>query len=188
MSRQKAGLRLEHDIAKEICELTDETVIPLRAGWSGNSAPPLPDLLVPYRGSLRAVEIKSSSQRRLTVEPSDVEDIMHWAQEMTEVDCYAYLSISFTHYELYTGVLPYPWDIEKSFEHFAAVCPFDSNVTKSGNLTLGHPTHYDDDATSKASGDSDGVALLRDLHNHDDAHRDTRKEIVAVHDVLRKFQ
>lgn len=187
MSRQSRGLKLEHTIASEICELTDKTVIPIRAGWSGNSSPPLPDLLIPYRGSLRAVELKSTSQKRVTIKPEDVEDIMHWAQEMTEIDCYAYLSVKCTHYELYTGVLPYPWDIQKSFEHFAAASPFDSNVTKSGNLTLGHPTHYDDDATSAVSGESDGVALLRDLHQHEGAHRDTGRDIVAVHDVLSRF-
>jgi len=187
MSRQKAGLKLEHNIAKEIADITDDTIIPLRAGWSGNAAPPLPDLLVPYRGSLRAIEIKSSKQRRLTVEPEDVKEICHWAQNMSEVSTYAYLSVKFTHYELYTGYLPHPWDIEKSFKHFAELCPFDANVTNSGNLTLGHPTHYDIEHTSARAGDSNGLALLRQLNEHSMANDDTGKDIVAVHDVLSRF-
>lgn len=187
MSRQKAGLRLEHDIASEVVELTDGTIIPIRAGWSGNGSPPLPDLLIPYRGSLRAVELKSSSQRRMTVEPDDVSDICHWAQDMTEVAAYPYLSVKFTHYELYTAPLRKPWDVQQSFVQYANECPFDANVTDSGNLTLGHPTHYDISHTSARSGEDNGLALLRSLDEHERANTDTHRDIVAVHDVLSRF-
>ena len=67
MSRQKAGLKKEHDLAAEIYDLTGGAVIPLRAGWSGNSAPPLPDLLIPLDGSLRALELKTSKQKRIVI-------------------------------------------------------------------------------------------------------------------------
>lgn len=188
MSRQKAGLRKEHELAKEIFEVTGGSIIPLRAGWSGNSSPPLPDLLIPYKGSLRAIEVKTSSQRRMVVDQEAVKDITKWALDMTEVPTYPYLTIKFTRYEAVTMRLQKPWDIEESFELMAEKqSPFDTNFTRGGNISFGHPTHYDCDVPSAQKSPGDGVALLRDLRNDVAANiAASDMETVGVHDVLKE--
>jgi len=50
-------------------------VMPLRSGFSGNQAIPSPDLLIPLDGSLRAIEMKTSSQDRLIISEDDVSDV-----------------------------------------------------------------------------------------------------------------
>lgn len=183
MSRQKAGLRKEHDLASEIYELTGGSVIPLRPGWSGNQAVPSPDLLIPLDGSLRAVELKTSGQKRLVVSQEDVQDICDWAMDMNEIPTYPYLTIKFTRYEAQTMRLYKPWDIEESFRIIDETSEFDTNVTRSGNLSFGHPTHYDCDITSAVKSTSDGAAVLRDLYNDNP---DGKKDKIGVDTILRE--
>jgi Holliday junction resolvase len=189
MSRQKAGLRKEHELAKEIYETSDGKVIPIRAGWSGNSAPPLPDLLVPYSGSLRAVEVKTSGQNRMVVKSEDLEDIIHWSMKMNEVPTYPYLTVKFTRYEAQTFRLYKPWDLQESLEHIANnESPFDTNLTRGGNISFGHPTHYDCDVTSAQKSPGDGLALIRDLREDSTANTDASEiETVSVYDVIREL-
>lgn len=189
MSRQKAGLRKEHTLAKEIYETSDGKVIPIRAGWSGNSAPALPDLLVPYNGSLRAVEVKTSGQNRMVVQREDLEDIVHWSLHMNEVPTYPYLTVKFTRYEAQTFRLYKPWDIDASLEHIAVnQSEFDTNLTRGGNISFGHPTHYDCDVTSAQKSPGDGIALLRDLREDVSANKNENEtETVSVYDVLKQL-
>jgi Holliday junction resolvase len=189
MSRQKAGLRKEHDLAKEIYETSDGKVIPLRAGWSGNAAPPLPDLLIPYNGSLRAVEVKTSGQNRMVVEREALEDIIHWSMNMNEVPTYPYLTVKFTRYEAQTFRLYKPWDIDSSLEHIAVnQSEFDTNLTRGGNISFGHPTHYDCDVRSAQKSPGDGIALLRDLREDVSANKNEHEtETVSVYDVLQQL-
>jgi len=188
MSRQKAGLKKEHELAKEVHDITGGSVIPLRAGWSGNSAVPAPDLLIPYKGSLRAIEIKTSKQKRMVVSQEDVEDVIHWSMEMTEVPTYPYLTVKFTYYEAQTMPLRMPWDVEKSFEVMADETPYDSKVTRGGNISFGHPTHYDCDVPSAVSSAGDGVAMLRDLRDDEYADIDRNgREPVSVYDVIKQM-
>jgi len=189
MSRQKAGLRKEHDIAREIHETSGGKIIPLRAGWSGNSSPPLPDLLIPYKGSLRAIELKTSNQKRMVVESDTVSDVMHWGLKMTEVSTYPYLTIKFNHYEAITMRLIKPWDIEGSLRHMAETqSPFDTNYTRGGNISFGHPSHYDCDITSAQQSPGDGAAILRDLRLDSFANMsDMELQTVSVYDVLRQL-
>ncbi len=188
MSRQKAGLRKEHELANEIYQTTGGSIIPLRAGWSGNSAPPMPDLLIPYKGSLRAVEVKTSGQKRMVVDQDAVEDVVYWAMDMNEVPTYPYLTVKFTRYEAITIRLTKPWDIEESFEFMAKYqSPFDTNFTRGGNISFGHPTHYDCDVDSAVSSPGDGAAMLRDLGDDEYANVDTsQRETVGVHEVLKQ--
>jgi Holliday junction resolvase len=189
MSRQKAGLRKEHDLAREIYEISDGKVIPLRAGWSGNSSPPLPDLLIPYKGSLRAIEIKTSGQKRMVVQSDDLEDVLHWGMDMNEVPTYPYLTIKFTRYEAQTYRLVKPWDLEASLEYLAETqSDFDTNLTRGGNISFGHPTHYDCPVPSAQKSPGDGVAVLRDLREDNYANI-TNKEIetVSVYDVIKEM-
>lgn len=188
MSRQKAGLRKEHELANEIYRASDGKVIPLRAGWSGNSSPPLPDLLIPFKGSLRAVEVKTSGQKRMVVNSEDLEDIVHWAMNMNEVATYPYLTVKFTRYEAKTMRLVKPWDLEASLEHMAEnQSPFDTNFTRGGNISFGHPTHYDCDVASAQKSPGDGIALLRDLRQdqYANTHSD-EMETVSVYDVIKQ--
>lgn len=188
MSRQRAGLRKEHTLAKEIYNTTGGSIIPLRAGWSGNSAPPMPDLLVPYKGSLRAIEVKTSGQKRMVVDAEAVEDVAYWAMDMTEVPTYPYLTVKFTRYEPITMRLTKPWDIEESFEFMAEnQSPFDTNFTRGGNISFGHPTHYECDVTSAQKSPGDGAAMLRDLRDDDYANVETADiNTVSVYDVLKE--
>jgi len=183
MSRQKAGLQKEHDIAREIYDITGGSVLPLRAGFSGNQSVPSPDLLIPLDGSLRAIELKTSGQKRLVIKQEDVEDIVNWAIDMNEIPTYPYISVKFTRYEVQTYRLKKPWDIEQSFEIIAEECGFDSNVTRSGNISFGHPTHYDCDIPSAVSSEGDGPAVMRDLY---DDNPDGKKDKIGVDTILRE--
>lgn len=192
MSRQSRGLQKENEIAREIYEQTGGTVIPVRAGYSGNAAVPLPDLLIPVAGSLRAVELKTSSQKRFSINPEDVEQVIDWSMNMTEVPTFPYLSVKFTNYELYTGRLTFPWSIEDSFEAWADDCPFRANVTDSGNLSIHHPTKMTrserDNAgvTSAQKSPGDGAAMIDQLKYDEYANTSADEmETVSVYDVLR---
>lgn len=187
MSRQKAGLKKEHELAKEIHDVTGGSVIPLRAGWSGNSAVPAPDLLIPYKGSLRAVEVKTSGQKRMVVSRDDLQDVLHWALKMNEIHTFPYLSVKFTYYEMQTMRIEKPWDLDASLEIMAEKSPFDSRVTRGGNISFGHPTHYPSDVIGASASPGDGVALLRDLRDDTYANLQNAKlDTVSVHDVLKK--
>mgnify|MGYP002762478494 FL=1 len=190
MSRQKAGLRKEHDLAREIYNTSGGKVIPLRAGWSGNSSPPLPDLLIPYNGSLRAVEVKTSGQKRMVVNSDDLQDVLHWGMDMTEVPTYPYLTVKFTRYEAQTYRLVKPWDIEASLKYMASEqSGFDTNFTRGGNISFGHPTHYDCDVPSAQKSPGDGVAMLRDLREDSYANVSNQDiETVGVYDVIKQLR
>jgi len=190
MSRQKAGLRKEHQLAREIYNTSGGKVIPLRASWSGNATPPLPDLLIPYNGSLRAVEVKTSGQKRMVVNSDDLQDVLHWGMDMTEVPTYPYLTVKFTRYEAQTYRLVKPWDIEASLKYMASEqSEFDTNFTRGGNISFGHPTHYDCDVPSAQKSPGDGIAMLRDLREDSYANVSNQDiETVGVYDVIKQLR
>lgn len=186
MSRQKAGLRKEHDLASEVYDLTGGSVIPLRAGWSGNSVVPAPDLLIPYRGSLRAIEVATSEQDRMVIKPSKLEDVIYWAMNMNEVHTFAYLSIKFSYYEMQTLRLEKPWDIEESLEILAEDAPFDVNYpTRGGNISFGNPREYDCGVIGANASPGDAAAMLRDLRDDEFANVDSNEfDTVGVYEVV----
>jgi len=185
MSRQRAGLQKEHDLASGIYETTGGSVIPLRAGWSGNSAVPAPDLLIPYKGSLRALEIKTSGQKRMVVKREDLEDIIYWSLNMNEIHTFPYLTVKFTYYEAQTMRLEKPWDLDGSLEILAEKSPFDTNVTRGGNISFGHPSHYDCDVPGASTSPGDDVAVLRDLREDEFANVDSAEmDTVGVHEII----
>lgn len=185
MSRQKAGLRKEHELARGIYDTTGGSVIPLRAGWSGNQGIPAPDLLIPYKGSLRALEIKTSGQKRMVVKREDLEDVIYWAMNMNEIHTFPYLTIKFTYYEAQTLRIEKPWDLDGSLEIMKEKSPFDTNVTRGGNISFGHPTHYDCDVPGSNASPGDEVAVLRDLRADEFANVDSAEmDTVGVHEVI----
>jgi Holliday junction resolvase len=193
MSRQSRGLQKENEIAREIFETTGGAVIPVRAGYSGNSAVPLPDLLIPVAGSLRAVEMKTSSQNRFSVKPDAVEQIIDWSMNMTEVPTFPYLAVKFNNYEVYTGRLAMPWDIQQSFEVWAADSPFEANVTDAGNLSVHNPTKLTrtqrdkNGVTSARKSPGDGVAMVNQLKVDEYANVSAdEQETVSVYNVLKQ--
>jgi len=181
MSRQSAGLQKEHEIATEIYEATGGSVMPLRSGFSGNQSIPSPDLLIPLDGSLRAVEMKTSSQDRLVISAEDVEDVLTWSMKMNEIATYPYLAIKFTRYEVQTYRLKKPWDADDSFEIIAGESRYDTNIAPSGNISFGHPTKYDCDVPSAIVSSGDGAAMIRDLY---DDNPEGRKDKIGVNTVL----
>jgi Holliday junction resolvase len=185
MSRQKAGLKKEHDLARGVYDVTGGSVIPLRAGWSGNSAVPAPDLLIPYKGSLRAVEVKTSNQKRMVVTREDLEDIVDWAMNMNEIHTFPYLSVKFSYYEMQTMRLEKPWDLNASLEILSETSPFDTNVTRGGNISFGNPRDYDCDVIGANASPGDEVALLRDLREDEFANVESvEMDTVGVHEVI----
>jgi len=185
MSRQKAGLQFEHDLARGVYDTTGGSVIPLRAGWSGNSSVPAPDLLIPFKGSLRAVEVKSSNQKRMVVDRDDLKDVIDWALNMNEMYTFPYLSVKFSYYEMQTMRLEKPWDIDGCLNMLDKTCPFDSNVTRGGNISFGNPSEYDSEVIGANASVGDPVALLRDLREDSFANvESTEMDTVGVHEVI----
>lgn len=187
MSRQKAGLRKEHSLAQDIYETSGGSIIPLRAGWSGNSAVPAPDLLIPYRGTLRALEIKTSNQKRMVVESEDLEDVVKWAMDMTEVSTFPYLTVKFSYYEAQTMRIQKPWDIDASLDLMVENAPFEARRTRGGNISFGNPSNYDSDVVGANASPGDGVAVVRDLKEDEYASRDdSGLDTVGVYEVLKE--
>jgi Holliday junction resolvase len=185
MSRQKAGLQFEHDLASDVYETTGGSVIPLRAGWSGNSSVPAPDLLIPFKGSLRAVEIKTSNQKRMVVQSEDLEDVLDWAMNMNEIHTFPYLCVKFSYYEMQTMRLEKPWDIDSCLSIIEENAPFDANVTRGGNISFGNPSDYDSEVIGASASPGDDAALLRDLRADSFANVDsTEMDTVGVYEVL----
>jgi Holliday junction resolvase len=188
MSRQKAGLQFEHDIASDVYETTGGSVIPLRAGWSGNSSVPAPDLLIPFKGSLRAVEIKTSNQKRIVVDRDDLKDVINWSMNMNEIYTFPYLSIKFSYYEMQTMRLEKPWDVDECLDILDKTAPFDTNVTRGGNISFGNPSEYDCEVIGANKSPGDHVALLRDLREDEFANVDSNEmDTVGVYEVVNDF-
>lgn len=187
MSRQSRGLQKEHELATEIYETTGGSVIPLRASWSGNTRVPAPDLLIPFKGSLRAIEVKTSNQKRMVVKCEDLEDVIYWSMNMNEIHTFPYLAIKFSYYEVQTMRLERPWDLDESLEILAEKSPFDARTTRGGNISFGHPKHYESDVKSASKSPGDGAAVLRDLRADEFANVDsTELDTVGVYEVIAK--
>lgn len=189
MSRQKAGLQKEHDLAQGVYDLTGGSVIPLRAGWSGNSAVPAPDLLIPFKGSLRAIEIKTSNQKRMVVQREDLQDVIDWAMDMNEIYTFPYLSVKFSYYQMQTMRLEKPWDIDACLDILERTSPFDANVTRGGNISFGNPSDYDSDVVGANASPGDAAALLRDLRSDEFANVDSNEmDTVGVYEVVNELR
>jgi len=174
MTSQKQGLQYEHDLAADVFEVTDGTVIPVRAGWSGNQGPPMPDLLIPFGGALVAIEIKSTKKPdSIILEPEDLEEIRYWTLKMSEVPVYPALGIKFRGNQnrlLYVTILDRVGDLDVCFERETKNCPFDAKVTRSGNLSFRHPDTNNWPGTAGGSGPPglrDAYKLLRTLEEED---------------------
>jgi Holliday junction resolvase len=189
MGRQRAGLQKEHDLARGVYETTDGGVIPLRAGWSGNSGVPAPDLLIPFKGSLRADEVKTSNQKRMVVQREDLEDVLDWAMNMNEIPTFPYISIKFSYYEMQTMRLEKPWDVDECLKILAETAPFDTNITRGGNISFGNPKEYECDVIGANASPGDAVALLRDLREDEFANvESTDMDTVGVYEVVNDFK
>lgn len=180
MSRQSRGLKYEHELASDIYEASGGRIFPLRSGWSGNQGIPSPDLLIPFSGSLRALELKTFSSKRHTVEPEDIKSVAAWVKNQKEVETHAYLGVKPTHYAMYVGRLNHVSNLKLSLRDWASRCPMDTNITKSGNLTIGHPTHYDHEWKSERASDGSEYEVIDVLSE------DQRTDLVGVSTVLRQ--
>jgi len=64
-------------------------------------------------------------------------------------------------------------------------CPFDSNVTRGGNISFGNPSEYDSEVIGANASVGDPVALLRDLREDSFANvESTEMDTVGVHEVI----
>lgn len=164
MSRQKRGLEKEHELAKDVFDITNGRIIPLRSGWSGNQAVPSPDLLIPFDGTLRALELKTTGKNKLTVTPEDIEDIQYWTVNMTEVPTYPSLGVKFNRRQLYVARLKRVSNPRICFERFVEECPFEAWVTDGGNLKIPKPNTDDWNSMRAVDSDTpDGDALIEAL-------------------------
>jgi hypothetical protein len=82
-----------------------------------------------------------------------------------------------------------PWDIDQSLQMLSKTCPFDSNVTRGGNISFGNPSNYDCDVIGANASPGDHVALLRDLREDEFANvESTDMDTVGVHEVITQNQ
>lgn len=186
MSRQSRGLQYEHELAKDVFDLSEGKIIPARCGYSGNQAIPSPDLLIPFGGALAALEVKTTSDdTSLIVEPEAVEDIRYWTLRMSEVPVYPYLGIKFTGYGsrvIYLTRLQRVSNVQKCFENEVEKCPFDAKVTKSGNLSFRKPD-TDEWPSMQAA---DGPTGQKDAHMVLESLREDNFEQPSVLEILKQ--
>lgn len=155
MTRQSRGLEKEHELAKAVYHSTDGKIFPMRCGYSGNQTIPSPDLLIPFDGTLRAVELKTTSTDKLTITPANLHDLREWCINQTEVPTYAYLGVKFNRWVAYFDRLTRIGNPEVCFERFADNCPMTAYITGSGNLKIKKPVSGETDWQSNAAADSD---------------------------------
>lgn len=191
MSRQRRGLQYEHDLAKEVFELSEGKVIPLRSGWSGNQSLPSPDLLIPFGGALIAIEIKTTKNNSIIFQhPSNDEDyslndLRYWTLRMSEVPVYPYVGVKFTGNSsrlLYVSRLQRMSNMTKCFENQVERCPFDAKITRTGNLSFRRPDLEEWPSTRGGEGPKglrDGFQFLETL-------RADEFEQPSVLDVIRQ--
>lgn len=161
--------------------------MPMRCGYSGNQSILSPDLLIPYKGTLRSLEIKTTNQKRMVVDIEDLEDVVTWAMDMNEISTFPYLTVKFMRYEAQTMRIQKPWDIDASLDIMVEESPFEARRTRSGNISFGSPKHYECDVIGANASPGDGVAVLRDLKNDSFANTDdTELDTVSVYEVLRE--
>ena len=179
MSRQSRGLQYEHELAKEIFELSEGKIIPLRSGWSGNQALPSPDLLIPFGGGLVAIEIKTTKNNSIIFQHPDndedysLRDIRYWTMRMSEVPVYPFVGVKFTGRSsrlIYVSRLHRVSNMTRCFENQVEQCPFDAKITRTGNLSFRKPDL--DQWPSTRGGDGpkglrDGYRVLEELRNAD---------------------
>jgi Holliday junction resolvase len=168
MSRQRRGLEKEHEVSKNIFRITKGRIIPVRSSWSGNQAPPMPDLLIPMDGVLHAVEMKTTSQDTLRIYEENVEDLRWWTTMMTEVPTYPHLSIKFSRWQMCNVRLRHVSDWSRCVQNFVEDCPLDARVTSSGNLAIDKPEAGNDYWQASQSVDHshpDALSLLEHLES-----------------------
>lgn len=183
MSRQSRGLNYEHELAKDVFELSDGKIVPARCGYSGNQAIPSPDLLIPFGGALAALEVKTTSDdTSLIIEPDDVQDIRYWTLRMSEVPVYPYLGIKFNYRVIYLTRLKRVSNVQKCFENEAEKCPFDAKVTNSGNLSFRKPDTDEWQSTQAA----DGPTGQKDAHMVLESLREDEFEQPSVLEILKQ--
>jgi Holliday junction resolvase len=156
----------EHVVANGIDAATDNEIRAFRIGFSGSSVGDNPDVLLVTPRDNYALEIKKTkSSGTFYVNGDDIEQLTRCINSHTT----AHLVVKFSHREPVT--ITYYDDVTgsddfksmSSVAKMAAVTPdaFDAHVTDGGNLALQKPDP--DDWPSAKAGESDEVAILRDL-------------------------
>ena len=146
------GLRFEHELASDIYEASENTILPIRAGWSGNQKVPAPDLLINDGVVAHALELKKTSDDTSCIVPrEDIKDIVGFAVEYPQ-QTYPYLGIKFSYYQLaliplYTGgttssIEDVDWD--EILENAVQLSPLEASVTRKGNLSVRKPESGDE--------------------------------------------
>jgi len=116
---QKQATQFENDIAAEIWRSTnDHTVV--RAGYSGNSVMPLPDIFIRSKDWDTALEIKKSSKKgreEIGVDKEDVRQVWKFSSRNC-ADTNAVFGFKFSSREPILVSLPYTSsdDLDKVFE------------------------------------------------------------------------
>lgn len=139
----KRGYDYENQLVNDLFELSDGTIIPVPAGYSGNHGIPSPDILIPFGGALAAAECKTSGRdNSIIIEPEDIRQLRYWTMKMSEVPVYPYLFIKFRGSSprlVYVTRLTRLSNPQKAFENEVERCPFDAKVTRTGNLSFRKP-------------------------------------------------
>lgn len=110
MTTQKQALQYENDVAAELWRRTDNSTV-IRAGYSGNSVMPLPDVFIRSADKYwdTAVEMKKASSKgreEIKLKKSDVTQLWKFAVR-NPTDTNALFALKFSSREPFTFSLPF---------------------------------------------------------------------------------
>ncbi len=163
---QSKGKRYESDLIREIYDVSDEEVIPLPCGYSGNHVTPSPDILINDGTNAHAFEVKRIGDDRWSFDSDEIEQLMEFSQTYGP-PTYAYLLVRFNHRRAVIVKLYVNDDstLEDVVESGHTMCPVESKITRGGNLMV-----YKPDAEEwPSASESDAEYILDTIGYYKDA-------------------
>lgn len=157
------GIDYEHEIADAVYEHTDGQLFPMRAGYSGNQAIPMPDVAIDDGDKIHAFEFKRTSNDRFSVtydpekvgEPNssdDLSQLVTFARDHPRTVC-PYVGVRFTNRQLVLAKLWLKAPDDRSMLNSAVqTCPTSVRVTRADNLSF-HKPDTDEFPSARAGDD-----------------------------------
>lgn len=165
--RQQAGLDYEHEIANGVYDRSGQQLFPIRAGYSGNSDIPLPDVAIDDGDKVHAIELKNTVEDRISVTfdedelgkadaDDDLSELVTFAEGYPRTVC-PYVGVRFKNRQL---VLAKLWleapDRRSMLNSAKQTCPTQVNVTRADNLSF-HKPELDEWISAKKGDDIEYV-------------------------------
>jgi Holliday junction resolvase len=157
---QRKGLAYEHELANDIYRASDRKLIPIRAGYSGNQVPPMPDIHLDDGEVVHALEIKRTKDDVSQIfETTDLTQLQRFATQYPR-KVYPYLGVRFTRRQL---ILIPMWakndgtGLDEVLENAVTLCPVEAEVTRKNNFSVKRP---DTDEWPSATKGNDATHVL----------------------------